>query len=64
MTPMRDQITKKLITQFLSNMRDGSLSLVPLEEQVLAGQDDWGDDEESRVVECWWAVFGRQQQQQ
>jgi hypothetical protein len=60
MVPIRDQITKKLISQFRSKMNDGALHLVVLEEHTIIGQDDWGDDDESQAVECWWAVFGRQ----
>ena len=42
-------------------MNSGALSLAVLEEHYLAGQDDWGgDDDESLTVECWWAVFGKQ----
>ncbi|KAI1423241.1 putative methyltransferase-domain-containing protein [Xylaria sp. FL1777] len=60
MIPIRDEITKKLIAQFRSSMSGGALPLVVLEEHFLTGQDDWGDDDdESQVVECWWAIFGR-----
>ncbi|KAI0392768.1 putative methyltransferase-domain-containing protein [Xylariaceae sp. FL0594] len=59
MVPIRDQITKRLIMQFQSKMRTGSLALVVIEEHTITGQDDWGDDDESQTVECWWAVFGR-----
>ncbi|KAI0466655.1 putative methyltransferase-domain-containing protein [Xylaria cf. heliscus] len=60
MVPLRDQITKGLITKFQSSMNAGSLPLITLEEHVVTGQDDWGDDDESQAVECWWAIFGRQ----
>ncbi|KAI3322708.1 putative methyltransferase-domain-containing protein [Xylariaceae sp. AK1471] len=60
MVPIRDQITKRLIAQFRSAMNDGTLPLVILEEHALTGQDDWGEDDESQAIECWWAVFGRQ----
>ncbi|KAI0976661.1 putative methyltransferase-domain-containing protein [Xylaria arbuscula] len=62
MTPMRDEITKKLIAQFRSSMNSGTAPLVALEEHIVTVQDDWGDDDddESRAVECWWAIFGRQ----
>ncbi|KAJ2982988.1 hypothetical protein NUW58_g6330 [Xylaria curta] len=59
MTPIRDEVTMKLIVQFQSRMNSGALPLVALEEHILTGQDDWGDDE-SQAVECWWAIFGRQ----
>ncbi|KAI1119225.1 S-adenosylmethionine-dependent methyltransferase-like protein [Nemania sp. NC0429] len=65
MVPIRDQITRRLITQFQLHMNKGSSAsaspLVVLEEHVLAGQDDWGDDDDQpQAVECWWAIFGRQ----
>lgn len=61
MIPQRDEFTKKLIARFRSTMNSGALSLAVLEEHYLAGQDDWGgDDDESLTVECWWAVFGKQ----
>ncbi|KAI1195460.1 putative methyltransferase-domain-containing protein [Nemania serpens] len=61
MVPIRDQITKRLITQFRLHTKQGSLRLVALEEHVLAGQDDWGDDDDQpQAVECWWAIFGKQ----
>jgi hypothetical protein len=59
MVPIRDQITKGLITQFQSRMKTGGSSLVVLQEHTLTGQDDWGDDDESQEVECWCGVFGR-----
>ncbi|KAI0804328.1 putative methyltransferase-domain-containing protein [Xylaria sp. FL0064] len=60
MVPMRDEITKEFIVQFRSSMKGGAFPLVPLEEHVLTGRDDWGDDDDGHEVECWWAVFGRQ----
>ncbi|KAI0405798.1 S-adenosylmethionine-dependent methyltransferase-like protein [Xylaria palmicola] len=60
MVPMRDETTKRLVLQFRSRMNDGPLHLAPLEEHVLTGQDDWGDDDEPQIVECWWAIFGKQ----
>lgn len=61
MVPIRDQTTRRLITQFQSHMKEGSLPLGALEEHVLTGQDDWGDDDdEPQAVECWWAIFGKQ----
>ncbi|KAI1165756.1 S-adenosylmethionine-dependent methyltransferase-like protein, partial [Nemania serpens] len=61
MVPIRDQITRRLITHFQLRMNEGSLPLVVLEEHVLAGQDDWGDDDDQpQAVECWWAIFGKQ----
>ncbi|KAI8955065.1 putative methyltransferase-domain-containing protein [Xylaria longipes] len=61
MVPLRDQITKRLIAKFRSSMNAGTLPLIALEEHVLTGQDDWGDDDDSQAVECWWAIFGKQQ---
>ncbi|KAI1309816.1 putative methyltransferase-domain-containing protein [Xylaria venustula] len=62
MTPMRDEITRKLIAQFRSSMNTGAAPLLALEEHIITAQDDWGDndDDESRAIECWWAIFGSQ----
>ncbi|KAI1179094.1 putative methyltransferase-domain-containing protein [Nemania sp. FL0916] len=59
MVPIRDHITRRLIAEFQARMSEGTLSLATLEEHVLTGQDDWGDDtNQSNLVECWWAIFG------
>ncbi|KAI0444352.1 putative methyltransferase-domain-containing protein [Xylaria telfairii] len=60
MVPLRDQTTNRLIAKFRSSMNAGASPLITLEEHILAGQDDWGDDDDSQTVECWWAIFGRQ----
>ncbi|KAI1267496.1 putative methyltransferase-domain-containing protein [Xylariaceae sp. FL1019] len=60
MTPIRDQITRDLIAQFRLEMGSGGTPLAILEEHTLSGQDDWGENG-SAVVECWWAMFGRNQ---
>ncbi|KAF2964083.1 hypothetical protein GQX73_g9492 [Xylaria multiplex] len=58
MSPIRDETTKRLIAQFRSSMSE--IHLATLEEHILAGQDDWGDDDdEPQAVECWWAIFGK-----
>ncbi|KAI1749659.1 putative methyltransferase-domain-containing protein [Xylaria castorea] len=59
MVPLRDQITRRLIAKFRFSMNANTSPLIILEEHVLTGQDDWGDDD-SQAVECWWAIFGRQ----
>jgi hypothetical protein len=64
MVPLRDAITRKLIAEFQARLgadeHDGHRHpLRCLEEHTLTGQDDWGEDEETHRVECWWGVFGR-----
>ncbi|KAI0178550.1 putative methyltransferase-domain-containing protein [Hypoxylon sp. FL1284] len=57
MIPQRDQVTKRLVTQFRSAMTTSGLAV--LEEHSLVGQDDWDEDDEGVGITCWWAVFGR-----
>lgn len=61
MVPQRDAVTLKLLSAFKNEMASKSIPLVCLEETVVAGQDDWGidDDDEARQVKCWHGVFGR-----
>lgn len=61
MVPQRDAITAKLLAAFKNEMASKSVPLICLEEAVVAGQDDWGSDEdETGQVKCWYGVFGRQ----
>ncbi|KAF3764555.1 hypothetical protein M406DRAFT_291666 [Cryphonectria parasitica EP155] len=61
MVPQRDAVTIKLLSSFRTEMASKSTPLVCLEESVVAGQDDWGgdEDEEASHVKCWLGVFGR-----
>ncbi|KAI1501169.1 putative methyltransferase-domain-containing protein [Biscogniauxia marginata] len=59
MIPQRDPTTKRLMAEFLSNMAQTASPLALLEEHILAGQDDWDEDEETPEVQCWWGVFKR-----
>ncbi|PSR87186.1 putative methyltransferase-domain-containing protein [Coniella lustricola] len=63
MVPQRDATTVKLLSAFRLEMGAKATPLVCLEERIVAGQDDWGadDDEEAGHVKCWLGVFGRQQ---
>ncbi|KAI0151617.1 putative methyltransferase-domain-containing protein [Xylariaceae sp. FL1272] len=61
MTPIRDQITRDLIARFRLEMDIGGIPLTVLEEHTLIGQDDWGSEDGSAAVECWWAIFGSNQ---
>jgi hypothetical protein len=63
MVPQRDEITKGL----LASLREELMSrpnrpLLCLEERIVDGQDDWGDehdDDETQDVSFWWGLFGR-----
>lgn len=61
MVPQRDATTVKLLSTFRDEMASKSNSLVCLNESVVAGQDDWGgdEDEEAGNVMCWLGTFGR-----
>lgn len=61
MVPQRDAVTAKLLSTFKESLAAMKTPLVCLEETVVAGQDDWGgdDDEDAANVKCWLGVFGR-----
>lgn len=62
MVPQRDAATVKLLANFRNEMAAKPNALVCLEETIVAGQDDWGgdEDEEAANVKCWLGIFGRQ----
>lgn len=62
MVPQRDAVTVRLLSAFKNAMASKPISLVCLEEKVVAGQDDWGadEDDEAGQLKCWHGVFGRQ----
>lgn len=62
MVPQRDATTVKLLAAFRDEMASKENPFVCLEETVVAGQDDWGgdEDEEGGNVQCWLGIFGRQ----
>lgn len=64
MVPQRDAITIKLLSAFREELTSKNIPLECLEETVVAGQDDWGgdEDEEGAHVKCWLGIFGRQLQ--
>ncbi|KAG5983824.1 hypothetical protein E4U55_007057 [Claviceps digitariae] len=59
MVPQRDATTVRLLDAFKQAMRhlDGPLSCI--EEDELAGQDDWIEDDEAGNVRCWLGIFSR-----
>ncbi|KAK4105731.1 hypothetical protein N658DRAFT_417009 [Parathielavia hyrcaniae] len=61
MVPQRDKTTKDLLGLLRKELSRGPNPLLCLEEDVVDGQDDWGEDndDETRQVGFWWAVFGR-----
>ncbi|KAK2592374.1 Protein-lysine N-methyltransferase rrg1 [Conoideocrella luteorostrata] len=59
MVPRRDATTVKLLHAFKQAMLDLEEPLVCGEEDELAGQDDWVDDDEGGRVQCWLGVFSR-----
>lgn len=63
MVPQRDATTIKLLAKFRNEMTAKKNALVCLEETVVAGQDDWGgdDEEDAGRVKCWLGIFGRRQ---
>lgn len=61
MVPQRDETTKRLLRLLTEELARRFNSLVCLDENIVAGQDDWGDDndDEARSVDFWWGIFGR-----
>ncbi|TDZ60547.1 Protein-lysine N-methyltransferase EFM2 [Colletotrichum trifolii] len=59
MVPLRDETTRELLKSFREVMNSQTRPLFCIEEGILDGQDDWGDDESS-PVSCWWGIFAHQ----
>ncbi|CAH0014423.1 unnamed protein product [Clonostachys rhizophaga] len=59
MVPQRDDTTKRLLGDFKKEMLELDTPLYCIEEDELAGQDDWVEDEEGGNVRCWLGVFSR-----
>lgn len=62
MVPQRDEITKGLLSVLRDELAQRASPLLCLEESMVGGQDDWGDendDEETSHVGFWWGIFGR-----
>lgn len=66
MVPQRDTATIKLLSAFREELNSKDIPLDCLEETVVAGQDDWGgdEDEEGAHVKCWLGIFGRRLEKQ
>ncbi|KAK7914729.1 hypothetical protein PG985_012432 [Apiospora marii] len=60
MVPLRDAVTKKLLSTLRVLLSQGDNPVVCLEEDLLPCQDDWDENEESTQLECWWGIFQRQ----
>ncbi|RSM10627.1 hypothetical protein CEP52_003461 [Fusarium oligoseptatum] len=59
MVPRRDATTERLLESFRQAMLDLETPLFCEEEDELAGQDDWIEDDEAGRVRCWLGVFSR-----
>ncbi|POR32741.1 Protein-lysine N-methyltransferase EFM2 [Tolypocladium paradoxum] len=59
MVPQRDATTARLLEAFKQAMLDLEVPLFCDEEDELAGQDDWIEDDEAGAVRCWLGVFSR-----
>lgn len=62
MVPQRDEITKGLLGTLREELTQRPDPLLCLEESIVDGQDDWGedhDDDGTPQVGFWWGVFGR-----
>ncbi|KAK4154747.1 putative methyltransferase-domain-containing protein [Chaetomidium leptoderma] len=64
MVPQRDEITKGLLCTLREELAQRPHPLLCLEESIVDGQDDWGDEhdhDEMGNVGFWWGIFGRGQ---
>ncbi|AEO70250.1 uncharacterized protein THITE_2121426 [Thermothielavioides terrestris NRRL 8126] len=64
MVPQRDSTTERLLGTLKDELARRRSPLICLEENVVEGQDDWGDehgDGESEAVGFWWGIFRRSQ---
>jgi hypothetical protein len=63
MVPQRDETTKSLLGDLREELARRVTPLACVEESVVAGQDDWGDenDDETQGTSFWWGIFGRVQ---
>ncbi len=59
MAPRRDEVTVGLISAFKTAISRPKYHMVGVGEGVAMGRDDWGDDDETAAVDCWWGVFMR-----
>ncbi|KAK4129461.1 hypothetical protein N657DRAFT_76172 [Parathielavia appendiculata] len=61
MVPQRDETTKGLLGVLRKELSRRPNPLLCLDEDVVDGQDDWGEDndDETRHVGFWWGIFGR-----
>ncbi|KAK4166299.1 putative methyltransferase-domain-containing protein [Cladorrhinum sp. PSN259] len=62
MVPQRDEITKGLTKMLRQGLEQQEQPLVCYHENIVAGEDDWGDasdDNEASRVGFWWGIFGR-----
>lgn len=59
MVPQRDETTRRLRDAFKEAMLALEIPIFCDEEDELAGQDDWVEDEDGGHVKCWLGVFSR-----
>ena len=63
MVPQRDEITQGLLRALRKGLEQQANPLVCYQENMVAGEDDWGDgnDDDAQRVAFWWGIFGRDQ---
>jgi len=59
MAPLRDEATREFVSKFQEELCHQRQPLQCIEEGIVTGQDDWGEDEDGQTVDCWWAVINR-----
>ena len=60
MVPQRDETTRRLRDSFKEAMMGLEMPITCKEEEELAGQDDWIEDENGGHVKCWLGIFARE----
>ncbi|ODA76107.1 hypothetical protein RJ55_08390 [Drechmeria coniospora] len=61
MVPLRDPATVCLLESFRKAVQDLETPLFCVQEDELAGQDDWTGDADGGRVRCWLGIFSRAQ---
>ncbi|KAJ4297037.1 Protein-lysine N-methyltransferase rrg1 [Collariella sp. IMI 366227] len=62
MVPQRDETTKGLLQVLRQELAQRASPLLCVEESIVDGQDDWGEDhagDDTPPVGFWWGIFGR-----
>jgi hypothetical protein len=60
MVPYRDEATRDLVRMLQEELLRQTPPLACIDERIVTGQDDWGEEDEGQNVDCWLGIFQRQ----